>query len=70
MNYFSEADSVNLAFVVDRYKAMVSDLEQKNIILQIQVEQHKQKEQDLLNLIKEQAPAIFNALNIQKGEKS
>lgn len=72
MNYFEKANNVDPAIVVNEYVGKVANLTQENIVLKLQLQQHIDRENELLKILKESVPDIYQTLEkeVKDGKKS
>lgn len=62
MNYFEKADNVDPVRIVNEYVGMNANLTRENIILRVQLQQHIDREKELLKILKNNVPDIYETL--------
>ncbi|WP_276804570.1 hypothetical protein [Lactobacillus hominis] len=68
MNYFEKADNVDPVRIVNEYVGMNASLTRENTILRVQLQQHIDREKELLKILKENVPDVYETL--EKGDNN
>lgn len=72
MNYFEKADMVDPTKIANEYTGMYLQALNELTVTRIQLQQHIDREQQLMKILKENAPEIYQTLveEIKKGDKN
>lgn len=62
MNFFDKANKIDSTRLANEYAGMNTQLIRENSILRIQLQQHVDRERELMKILKESAPNIYRML--------
>lgn len=62
MTFFEKADKIDAAVLANAYAGQIAKLLRENTILSIQIQQHVDREKELIKIIKKTAPNVYQGL--------
>lgn len=67
MSFFKDADTIDLAIIAKEYEKINREVMHENLVLRIQLRQHTEREKELLEILKEKMPELYEVL--KKGDE-
>ncbi|MCH3904126.1 MAG: hypothetical protein LKE17_00015 [Lactobacillus sp.] len=69
MDFFKEADNIDGAKLANEYAGQNAQLTRANLLLKLQLQQHIDRENELLQIIKENLPDFYKTLETESTKK-